>query len=411
MKTHLFYIIIILISISCFSDGPEKINPCMDSTATVEVVPLDTSLTVGHESVIRYRIDGMSNDRIDLVASTGINTIHLRSDVQNGMIEFLLPEGFMRTSGYLDLQLFYKSCNIFGHNVRIHSGLPAGLIEAYVSPKSIEVGNNELVEIIAIPTDQFGNLVEDDHEVSLTYAVRGGLPVRKNENVKFGSAQFYIAPSRKAGKVICGIKSHEAVSKSKELHFVAGAPATIRTELVDWYPYADDRNHMVVQSNKISDMYDNIVPDGTHVSFYMEDNTGEIAAYPSITSNGIANAMIKNPDTAGPVKIWAATESGAASNTMIVEFSSFISSIPLEIDEYNIFIGPIIGALDQYVADGTKVNVQLIAEDLIYSFQSETSDGVCSIDIKDQVKNHGPYEIIVKAGDKKVTKIWDNGRK
>jgi hypothetical protein len=169
---------------------------------------------------------------------------------------------------------------------------------------------------------------------------------------------------------------------------------------------ADGNSWLILRTDVLKDQYDNVLLDGTLVTFNIEMGDGKRHSIPAYTINGIAEAPLQAPDRE-QIAVVRGFVQNVRSFPMIITFTPSIpnSSFPIQAKretERGLLIltaGPILGSLSQYVPDGTPVSFSVIfSDEQILSLEGVTETGYASLEISLGVLGTGRFEIKASAG-------------
>ncbi|MFT7248381.1 MAG: hypothetical protein ACI8UX_002131 [Psychromonas sp.] len=252
-------------------------------------------------------------------------------------------------------------------------------LESYIGSKSIEAdGGQSWSMITAIPQDNYFNFAENGTSVIFNYAKPTGAFVRKNVKTGYGVAYDILYSGRKIGKTKIGAIVGEISGKEKELIEIAGAPVDFLIETKVVYPTADSRQNFLVKTEILKDRFKNTVADGTLVNFYIKDVEGDQRKVSAYTLDGIAKLKLRNPTLAGQLSIQAEVGNTAVSKKIVLSFKKFITKLPLLCDGASLKVGPLIGSLNQYVSDGSEVELTIYPDNFYRILP--VKDGYASFD-------------------------------
>jgi len=276
--------------------------------------------------------------------------------------EFNIPDSVMMQSGLLDLSLFYDKNLIAEEQIFIKPLQPFEPLETFLGSKSIIADGGEHWSMItAIPTDKFINPVSENTPVNFGFYRPNGTTEAYDIPTKHLVSYKKIYSQQKVGKTIVSIKAANAAGKEKELLEIPGYPTSFNIENDELYLYADARQYFKLKTAIIKDKFDNIVSDGTLVSINIKDTDGSNRQLTSYTIGGIAILMIQNPIKAGTMQISANIYGDVESNQLNIQFQEAIKDFKVSFNKQTkeLKIGPLIGSMGQYIADGAEVEVIL----------------------------------------------------
>jgi hypothetical protein len=165
-----------------------------------------------------------------------------------------------------------------------------------VHPSRAPVGQTNMVSGVALPFDEFHNLVLAPATVDFQLSGAGTAPSSHRVSTQNGVAWFHTNSGRSAGALQITASIND-VSTRRVVQQVASDPCSLRIK--------GERNAkgFVVETEPVRDCSGNPVPDGTVVTFTAKDAQGTDTVDAPI-KKGIARAQMKG---GGPVTISAAS--------------------------------------------------------------------------------------------------------
>ena len=122
----------------------------------------------------------------------------------------------------------------------------------------------------------------------------------------------------------------------------------------------------------LKDLNGDIISDGTLIQFKVQHKDKSVQ-YNSYSIDGVANVYIRNPSYASR---WFAKafigDQVILSNTIVMDFKTNVKSIPIELINDAIIVGPIGSYIGQFIPDGTKVRLKNNGKSII----EESEDGM-----------------------------------
>jgi hypothetical protein len=313
----------------------------------------------------------------------------------NGTHTLFLPDSLTRQAGLNKIKFLADGFFSKEKTLLIEPNKVSEPLESYIGSKSIEAdGGKSWAMITAIPQDSFFNLAPTGTKVVFNYAKPDGSFYHKTSKTAFGVAFDRINSGYKIGKTKIGVNSEGISGKEKELIEIAGAPVDFRIETQIVYPTADSRQNFTLQTGILKDKFGNIVANGTLVNFYVEDVEGDQRKVSAYTFDGRAKVDLRNPNLEGKIAIQAEVGNTAMSNKLSLNFKRFIKDLPVSCDSSKVMIGPLVGALNQYVSDGSEVEITILPEN--FNRVMPVKDGYAFLYFEDITK--GDKEFIIKFG-------------
>jgi hypothetical protein len=272
-----------------------------------------------------------------------------------------LEDSTVRQTGLYDIHLNCGDKVVSSRQLIIKPLTPAEPLEVYLGSKSITAdGGRHWAMITAIPVDSLQNPVMADTPVEFDFYRPNGNREAKLNQTAHMVAYEKIYSGLKVGKTIVGSKAGQAIGQEKMLLEEPGYPANFSIKSVRVYPFADSRQFFMVESSDIMDEFGNKVADGTLVNFRIVDSNGLQRQLTAYSIDGRVNLVVQNPESSGNMVITGAIFGNISSNELNVNFRQVVTELPVRFDESNqqLIIGPLVGPLGQYVADGSEVKVE-----------------------------------------------------
>ncbi len=147
---------------------------------------------------------------------------------------------------------------------------------------------------------------------------------------------------------------------------VPGWPVAYAVEADPQSMTGDGRLLLTLRTGLIRDRFGNELPDGTIVTFVLEDPAGKRRWVPGYTVDGVAEVTIQAADEPVAYQVWATTY-GVESLPATITFTAgpAVGTFPLAADlhtpsgDLTLTAGPVLGPLSQYVPDGTSVRFEV----------------------------------------------------
>ena len=165
-----------------------------------------------------------------------------------------------------------------------------------VHPSRAPVGQNDIVSGVALPFDEFRNLVLAPASIDFQLTAKGAAPVSHQVSTQNGVAWFHTGSGRSAGPLQVTASIND-VSARRVVQQVASDPCSLRIK------GQRTPKGVIVETEPVRDCTGNPVPDGTVVTFTAKDGK-EASTVDAPIKQGVARAQII---ASGPVVISAAS--------------------------------------------------------------------------------------------------------
>jgi len=219
-------------------------------------------------------------------------SVALKRDVDLGT-EILLAAKDLQSAGKYVAILCTNSCR--SADFFVAPSKPVSLT-FLVHPSRAPVGQNDVVSGVALPFDEFRNLVLAPATVDFQLSANGVQPVSHKVSTQAGVAWFHTNSGKSAGalQVVASIND---VSARRVVQQVASDPCSLRIK------GQRTAKQIIVETEPVRDCTGNPVPDGTVVTFTAKDEK-ETSTVDAPIKKGIARAQIS---ATGPVVVSAAS--------------------------------------------------------------------------------------------------------
>ncbi|RNC86508.1 MAG: hypothetical protein ED556_09495 [Winogradskyella sp.] len=357
--------------------------------------------------IITLEFDFNGDSDVILYCSNTYGSLILKPEIGN-TLKFVIPEILSIKSGILNWELLSDS-ELNSGQIKIHPKNEISEIETYIGPPSIEAGGNDYTMVVALPTDKLDNPLIDGTKVSVKHQF---LEIEERDMIstKHGYGYKNLYSYQKSGRMLINTECLGLNSKEFDINIVPAIPTnfTISTDRV--HNYADGNQITTFRTSTIKDRYNNIVSDGTFVSFFITNKDGYKTETSGATINGVATAKVLHPDRAEEWDVKAYIEGIANSDIITISYEKAITDFKVSFSKNNrtVTVGPLQSFMNQYIPNGLNVTLKLFKkgnfEDKI---TAQSVDGFATFKLKKDRFPKGYYTIEIEvAGIKKsFTKI------
>ena len=327
-----------------------------------------------------------------LVAHSGMAhyTFTAKDTQQSGLVTLVAAAGYARGSADIILQ----------------PGNPVEPITPLIGGRSIIADGAHWSMVVGVPFDSFGNPVADGTPIMIRALHPGDHLEEKQVQVNHALGWMKIFSGTLAGRTIISIQSGDAHGPEGDLSEVPGWPVDFSISAPPDQLPADGRQLITIQTSTLRDKNNNIIPDGTLVTFLVESSQGDRRVIPAFTIDGMAEAPLQAPNQPEVLNVWA-TLYGVESPHIQIGFTpgpavgSFPMTASINAQNQSIILqaGPLLGPLGQFVPDGTVVLFRL--KDQTGQFQwlsAVASDGHAQAELRLSSLVAGNYPIEAWAG-------------
>lgn len=313
--------------------------------------------------VIALRFTTNKNE-LQLYCHGSYGTTIIDSDEEKDEIIFAIPEHFTRKRGVLDYTLVHKTNVVYEGKINIQNNIAKETkLETYIGPPDIIAGGKDYTMIVVVPTDFYDNPIADSTAVKIKHQF---LDIEKEE-ILF--SKDFIAWDRifsfdKSGRILA---SNEVNSITSKEFAVEVFPANARDFVITSqrrHAYGDGNQITTFITSVIRDRYDNIISDGTLITFFVKNMKGMILKTNGITLNGIAKGKLLHPDHTDQWEVKAYVTGIAESNMLSLTYEKSIEDFEVNFGNKNrtITIGPLQSFMGQLIPDGAVVKCVVIKE-------------------------------------------------
>ena len=307
--------------------------------------------TVGEDLLVLTTCDIKKNIPMILVMTSGLAV--RKYDIFTH-VKLVIPGNHVTESGRYTFTVLYGDEIQAEQHVNISAGSIINPLDLYTGPRSILVGGKQNSMITTIPTDQYDNGITKN--TSIQISTDRANKDSKNVNIKNLVAVYKLTSDNESKIITAGVSKNVKSSKAQAIIQEPDWATDFTIEVSEQYPYADNNHYTKLRTNRLTDRYGNQVANGTLVTFDITAKDGAKSKYNGIVIDGYANVNMRNPSRPTSLQIVAYIGPYSQSNTMNLEYTSIIKSIPFRFNHANkvLEIGPIVAHEGQFIPDGTK---------------------------------------------------------
>jgi hypothetical protein len=278
-------------------------------------------------------------------------------------------------------------------------------IETYIGPPSIEAGGRDYTMLVVIPTDSLDNPLSENTLVTANHQF---LDSEQSDQIFTKNLIAYknLYSEEESGRMLVSSKSLGINSKEYTVNITPAIPTDFTILSKRPHNYADGNQITNFSTSVIKDEYNNVVSDGTYVSFFITNKKGNILNTSGTTIRGIAESKMIHPDFEDTWSIKAYITGMAESNTILLDYKQVIHDFEVAFSNNNrdIKVGPLQSFMGQMIPDGLQVEIQVYKEDtLLKSYIKSSFEGFTHLNLKPAIFENGSYKIVIQvAGIKKT---------
>ncbi|MEQ3654976.1 MAG: hypothetical protein ABNH00_03835 [Dokdonia sp.] len=264
-------------------------------------------------------------------------------------------------------------------------------VETYAGPRSIMATTRDYSMLVSIPTDTYDNLLPDDTSIKL-YSQFKNTITKSDKKLRLGFAWQRIPAPLETGRISTASTIKNIASQELAIDVFPDLAQDFSIAVSRNHTYADGNQICTFSTSQIKDQYNNIVPDGTLVTFFVNDDHERYWQFTATTVNGYAFAKALHPEIPSTWTVQATMMGIAKSQQTDITFDAILDMLPVTIEENKIMVGPLHSYMRQLVQDGVRVD--LILGDVVNT--ALTKNGMATFELEGQAKRQKPYQIEVK---------------
>lgn len=377
-----------------------------------EAIQLETSeraFTAGEPIVLKF--SGTQNVSIQLYCANSYGSTLVSSSVANNQLNYTIPTQICNKIGVVNWKLVDDNNSLSGTFI-INSQAKPVTMETYIGPPSIAAGGNDYTMLVVIPTDALDNPVKENTEVTLQHQF---LAKETKETIFTKNLIAYqnIYSPTESERMLLSTECLGLNSKEYTAHVLPSISTDFEIFAKRSHEYADGNQITTFTTSVLKDKYNNIVSDGSYVTFYITNSDGNILKTSGMTIKGVATAKMMHPDHEETWSVKAYVTGISESNTILLTYKKVIEDFTIAFSENNrnIEIGPLKSFMNQLIPDGLQVKLTISKDKkIIKEYLKESRDGFVSFELNPNIFSNGNYDIeITTAGITKTvqaTKLW-----
>jgi len=395
-RKHIIYIVLIVISamsilLFSFYSPEENIS---ETKASFIIKKIEDTLVSSAPKKIRFeQYDITKEKEISLVLSGTYGTIVLTPDNTSWEACFTIPISFTQRAGVVSYTLVQNKKVIQEGSFRLLSDTTKiGAIETYLGPRSIVANPRDYTMLVSIPTDTLDNMLPDSTQVELKTQFKN--EIRGTQHyLNSGFVWKRINAPLQTGRISTGSILGDQSSKELSVDIFPDLAQDFIIKATSNHTYADGNEIITFATNQIKDPNNNIVTDGTLVTFFIKDDKNIHWQTNASTINGYAFAKALHPQTPSTWNIRAEIAGIAQSKEIQQQFTPIIEEIPLALyQNRSVIIGPLTSYLGQLVQNGIMVSIEINGR----HYEDRTTDGKATFHLREEDYPIGNYTIKIQ---------------
>lgn len=400
---HLLFVFFLLLA-GCHSESPSLAEQIV-LDGTLPLTAPETAVVGTPVEVLVGPVAAPNDVPVFLTLIGSYGNQVLRTTFQNGQAWFQLPAEATRRAGAAKIMV--TSGNARGEaTIQLLPDTAVSPVTPLVGARSIIADGAHWSMAVVIPFDQFGNPVAEGTNVSLKSLHPNDELRQYDSPITHLLAWERIYSTTQAGRTVISASVGEAYGMEAALLEIAGWPVPFDLFAEPAHVPADGFQLVTLRSAAIVDAQGNQMPDGTLVNFVVTGPESVRYVLPAYTLDGVAETVMQAPSVPGSYQVQAALY-GMQSHPLQLDFAPgpAIGAIPAEIaieqeaGALLLTVGPIVGSLNQFVADGTLVEFEITGPDgRIQTETAVTDAGFASLSLRLAQLAAGRHQVSINAG-------------
>ncbi|WP_178987249.1 hypothetical protein [Winogradskyella schleiferi] len=385
--TYLFLIGLILFSSFATVQPNEVVNE-------IELLTTQTDFEVGTSIILKFSISEVKQPL--LYCSNSYGSTVISSSLKNNTLEFHIPENMTKKIGVVNWKLLSKTESISG-KFNINPKAEVSTLETYIGPPSIEAGGTDYTMLVVIPTDSLDNPVPTH---TLVKAKHQFLALEETNAIytKNLIAHRNLYSNKESGRMLVSSESIGINSNEFTINVMPAIPTDFEISATRPHDYADGNQITTFTTSILKDKQNNVVSDGTFVTFFITNSKGHILKTTGITIDGIATSKMIHPDYADNWNIKAYVDGMAESESISLTYKQVIKEFDVAFTDQNrtITVGPLKSFMQQMIPDGLQVKLNIYHNEKRIETITKTSfNGYVSFKLKPAIYNNGIYNFSI----------------
>ncbi|WP_040247277.1 hypothetical protein [Psychroserpens mesophilus] len=402
LPAYLF--LLVLISLSSFAAIKQA-----DKASEIELQTVQTEFIAGHKITLRFS----NSEGVEplLYCTNSYGSTLIRPYIEGGILNYSIPKHITQKKGIVSWKLIHGNISLSGQ-FTIKAKPEVASMETYIGPPSIQAGGTDYTMMVVIPTDALDNPLPEDTTVKTKHQF---LSTEISDTIKTKHLVAYknIYSKKESGRMLVSSECLNINSKEFTINVMPAIPVGFSISAKRPHGYADGNQITTFETSILKDKDNNIVSDGTFVTFSISNEKNNILKTYGSTINGIATAKMIHPDYGSHWQIQAYVIGMAQSNILSLNYKQAISDFEVQFSENNrvITIGPLKSFMDQMIPDGLSVKLQIYKNNTtIESIKTTSANGYAQFKLKPDLVKNDDYTIVIQtAGLEKTfknTTLW-----
>ncbi|NNK82165.1 MAG: hypothetical protein HKO92_03475 [Flavobacteriaceae bacterium] len=405
MKLNFTYLYLFgLILLSSISNAQQN-----QTAIKVKLLTIQKDFEVGSSIVLNF--SASENEMPLLYCSNSYGSTLVSPTLKNNILEYFIPENITKKTGVVIWKVLENDSSLSG-KLNIIPKAEVASMETYIGPPSIEAGGTDYTMLVVIPTDSLDNLVPTNTLVNAKYQF---LTSEESDIIftKNGIAYKNIFSKKESGRMLVSSESLGTNSKEFTITISSAIPTDFTISSNRPHDYADGNQMTIFSTSVIKDKNNNVVSDGTFVTFFITNSKGNVLKTTGTTINGVATSKMIHPDFQDNWTIKAFVEGIAESNEININYKQVIEDFNVAFSENNrvITVGPLQSFMQQMIPDGLHVKLKIYkGKSLIETYTKTSYNGFVTFNLKPVIFKKGTYNFSIETAglikEIKTKKLW-----
>jgi len=397
-RTYIFLLGLILLSSFAVVQNNETTNP-------IQLLTTQTDYAVGNAVVLKFTAS--EGEKPLLYCSNSYGSTLVSATLKDNALQYEIPQNISKKIGIVNWKLLDQNKAISG-KFYMHPKAEVATMETYIGPPSIEAGGTDYTMLVVIPTDSLDNPVPTNTKVNAKFQF---LASEENDAIFTKNLISYrnINSKRESGRMLVSSESLGINSKEFTINVWAAIPTDFTIAAKRPHNYADGNQVTTFNTSVLKDKQDNVVSDGTFVTFFITNASGNILKTTGTTMEGVAHSKIIHPDFKDNWSIKAYVDGMAESNTITLDYQSVINDFDVAFTNKNreVLVGPLQSFMEQMIPDGLHVNLLIYKGNILLDTITKTSfNGYVTFYLKPAVYENDTYNFRVETAG--IDKTFNN---
>lgn len=341
-----------------------------------------------------------NNNTLVLFCTNSYATAVLYPEIKANTIVFKIPEHMYNKRGNLVWKLIENSKEISSGNIDIVTSSTKTIMESYAGPPSIIAGGVDYFMLVVSPTDSLDNPEPEHTPVKINYQFKDQI-VKNNKEINNLIAWIRIFSYKQSGRIISNSECNGVPSKEMTTEVYPNNPVDFSISYKRVHDFADGNQITTFKTSIIKDQYDNIVSDGTHVNFVINNSENVYLTTNGNTIDGVATAKMLHPYKEENWKVSAYVDGMAESDTISISYGKLFDKFPVSFSKNNrvITIGPLKSFMNQLIPDGYVTKLHIYENSKLIEIKEEpTRKGIATFLLSpDFYPDNKQYSFVIEA--------------